>query len=149
MTCTNEFAVWLNCDNVTSLKLLSLNVAKLEFLDHVAIRVQDPERSARWYAEVLGLERFQPEEWKPVPIMMLAGRSGIALFRDPEKTVSPEMKEVMHIAFRVSPGELDVIKQQLEEHRVEYYEENYVHFLSVYFRDPDNFRLEITMPIAQ
>jgi catechol 2,3-dioxygenase-like lactoylglutathione lyase family enzyme len=149
MTFTNEFDVWPACDNVSSLKHVNLKMAKLEFLDHVAIRVQDPERSARWYGEVLGLERFQPEEWKPVPIMMLAGRSGIALFSDPEKTVSPEMKEVMHIAFRVGPDKLGAIKQQLEEHGVDYFEENHVHFLSVYFRDPDNFRLEITMPIAQ
>ena len=123
-------------------------MAKLEFLDHVAIRVRDPERSALWYGKVLGLERFQPEDWKPVPIMMLAGNSGIALFHDSDDSVLPEMKEVMHIAFRVGPDKLDAIKHRLDKHEVNFVEEDHVHFLSVYFRDPDNYRLEITMPVS-
>ena len=32
-------------------------------LDHVAIRVKDMEKSARWYADVLGFKRVQAEEW--------------------------------------------------------------------------------------
>jgi catechol 2,3-dioxygenase-like lactoylglutathione lyase family enzyme len=124
-------------------------MAKLEFLDHVAIRVRDPERSALWYGQVLGLKRFQPEEWKPVPIMMLAGSSGIALFSDPDNTVTPEMKECMHFAFRVGQGKLDEMKKRLDDHGVECSEEDHVYFRSVYFRDPDNYRLEITMPVSK
>lgn len=32
---------------------------KIEFLDHVAIRVKDIQASAKWYEEVLGLQKYQ------------------------------------------------------------------------------------------
>ena len=53
---------------------------KIDFLDHVAIRVADLEVSAKWYEKVLGLKRYQLPEWGNFPIFLLAGKSGIALF---------------------------------------------------------------------
>ena len=51
----------------------------LEFLDHVAIYVSDMEASARWYENVLGLKRYQLPEWGEYPIVLLSGKTGIAL----------------------------------------------------------------------
>ena len=48
------------------------NKFKIEFLDHVAIRVKDLEISARWYQEVLGLKRYQLSEWGPFPIFYVS-----------------------------------------------------------------------------
>ncbi|MBC2838569.1 VOC family protein [Robiginitalea sp. SC105] len=48
---------------------------KIDFLDHVAIRVANLEASAAWYAKVLGLEKYQLPEWRDFPIFMLAGKS--------------------------------------------------------------------------
>lgn len=53
---------------------------EIDFLDHVAIRVKDLEVSARWYEEVLGLKRYELTQWKPFPLFLLAGKTGVALF---------------------------------------------------------------------
>ncbi|RLD21830.1 MAG: VOC family protein [Bacteroidetes bacterium] len=120
---------------------------KLEFLDHVAIRVKDPVASAQWYEKVLGLLRVQPEEWSPFPIMMLAGDSGIALFSDNGSPVSEDSRASFHFAFRVESGGLEALKKKLGERNVAFTEEDHTYFQSVYFNDPDGFRLEVTMKI--
>jgi len=120
---------------------------KLEFLDHVAIRVQDPTASAQWYEKVLGLSRVQPEEWSPFPIMMLSGESGIALFSNGGHPVSDEAKQSFHFAFRVERDGLEAIKQWLGQNGVPFTEKDHKYFLSVYFNDPDGYRLEVTMKI--
>ena len=51
---------------------------QLEQLDHIAIRVKDIRASAKWYEEMLGLKPLRPKEWGEFPIIMLAGKSGIA-----------------------------------------------------------------------
>ena len=116
-------------------------------MDHVAIRVRDPEVSARWYTDVLGLTRFQPEEWKPVPIMVLAGRSGIALFAAGDNPTPGNCKESMHIAFRADLQDLAKFRGRLEESGVEVSFEDHKYFHSIYFRDPDGYRLEITAAV--
>ncbi len=40
---------------------------QLEGIDHVALGVRDVERSAKWYIEVLGFERFHEGAWNGVP----------------------------------------------------------------------------------
>ena len=52
----------------------------ISFLDHVAIRVTDLDRSATWYEQTLGLQRYQLPEWGLFPIFMLSGKTGVALF---------------------------------------------------------------------
>ena len=74
-------------------------------LDHVAIAVADVERSRRFYAEVLGLERAH-EAWD-VPVVMAAEGTGVAIFSadlhpsaTPDDAEAPAMR-ILHIAFRV------------------------------------------------
>ena len=119
---------------------------KLEFLDHVAIKVSDPEMSCKWYRETLGLVRFQPDAWKPVPIMVFAGNSGIALFQANDD-VNSQFKESFHIAFRAAPGTLDDWAEKLKSLGIKFSIEDHVVFESIYFRDPDGYRLEITAPV--
>lgn len=120
---------------------------KLEFLDHVGISVQDPIASAQWYEKVLGLSRVQPEEWKPVPIMMLAGQSGIALFSSIDRPVDNKSKAAFHFAFRVAKGELTLMKKTLDKNLVPYTEKDHIYFKSIYFNDPDGYRVEVTMRV--
>src|SRR5207248_11641603 len=53
---------------------------KIEALDHVALSVRDLERSARWYADVLGFKREHEGMWDGVPIFVGNGDAAIALF---------------------------------------------------------------------
>jgi len=122
-------------------------MSQLGFLDHVAIRVVDPEKSATWYSEVLGLKKVQPKEWKPVPIMVHAGHSGIALFAAGENPTSTVCKESMHIAFRADRQDLETFRAKLEKAGVEVSFEDHKYFHSIYFRDPDGYRLEITAEV--
>ena len=120
---------------------------KLEFLDHVAIRAQDPEASTQWYEKVLGLSRVQPEEWSPYPIMMLAGESGIAIFSNGGRPVSEEVRKSFHFAFRTESGGLDEIRQKLIENRVPFTEEDHTYFHSIYCNDLDGYKVEITAKV--
>ena len=82
------------------------NPIKIEFLDHVAIRVKDIEDSACWYEEVLGLKRIQFSEWGDFPIFMLQGKSGVALFpanlSDAELVSKSKNVKIDHFAFNVN-----------------------------------------------
>ena len=120
---------------------------KLEFLDHVAIRAQDPEASAQWYEKVLGLSRVQPEEWSPYPIMMLAGESGIAIFSNEGQPVSEEVRKSFHFAFRTESDGLDVIRQRLRENRVLFTEKDHTYFKSIYCNDLDGYKVEVTVKV--
>lgn len=53
---------------------------KIEFLDHVALRVEDLGASVRWYQEVMGLTPYRLPEWGDYPVFMLSGKTGVALF---------------------------------------------------------------------
>src|SRR5215468_589042 len=75
----------------------------LSQLDHVALSVSDPLRSAEWYRSVLGLERRFQETWGDQPIMMCAGGTCIALFRAKllaEASSTPPRIAMLHVAFR-------------------------------------------------
>ncbi|MGB3143548.1 MAG: VOC family protein, partial [Maribacter sp.] len=53
---------------------------KIDFLDHVAIRVKDLSLAVSWYGNVLGLKKYQLPEWGDYPIFMLTNKTGVALF---------------------------------------------------------------------
>ncbi len=114
---------------------------KIDFLDHVAIRAKDIEQSAQWYESILGLKRVQPKEWKPWPIFMLAGNSGVAIF--PEK--EGHVKKVDHFAFRVSQPSYEAAKEHLKAKGIDFQEQDHIYFDSIYFKDPDAHMVELTV----
>ena len=79
---------------------------KIDFLDHLAIRVADIEVSAAWYEKVLGLKRYRLPEWGASPIFLLSGKSGVALFpvntKDIESEPSSKNVKIDHFAFNVT-----------------------------------------------
>ena len=143
-------------DRVRSVKRprgLPFNIGKI---GHVVLNVQDAERSARFYTEVLGFEisDVYPEEMVPGGMVFLrcnTDHHGIALVGS---TGAPsENVELNHIAFEVGSVD-DVVRARdhLRRHGVP------IDFqgrrragcqLAVEFRDPDNHRLEIYWGIDQ
>lgn len=117
-------------------------------LDHVAIGVDDVERSQRWYADVLGLER-EHEAWD-VPLVMAAEGTGVAIFPKelhpssvPDDAEPPAIR-VLHIAFRVDRAGFDEAREALAAQGVDVTFSDHGISHSIYFNDPDGHLLELT-----
>lgn len=119
----------------------------LDGLDHVALYVRDLARSERWYTEVLGLRRVHAQVWGRQPVMLVAGRSGVALFESRSDEPAPTSRAagtMSHLAFHVPPDAFEACRLALAAHQVEVEFEHHQVTQSLYFRDPDGHRLEIT-----
>ena len=121
---------------------------KIECLDHVALRVKNMEESRQWYEMVLGLKSYQKEEWGDVPIFLLAGTTGIALFPADEQLPrpNPDLKHVKidHFAFRLDKKDFDQARLRYEQLGLKYHFQDHHYFHSIYTRDPDGHIVELT-----
>lgn len=120
---------------------------KLEGLDHIALAVRDQQASEAWYREVLGLERRHEATWGDFPIMVGAGNTTLALFpRNQEEAPFPTggLPSLRHIAFRVDAGNFQLAQKELKAHAIDFTFQDHDIAHSIYFEDPDGFRLEIT-----
>lgn len=117
-------------------------------LDHVAIRVKDLEASALWYHKVLGLKKYHPKEWQPFPILMLAGKSGIALFpaniNDVELNPDSKNVKIDHFAFHVDHKNFELARKRFARLHIEYRLADYHYFHSIFITDPDGHTVELT-----
>ena len=122
---------------------------KVKFLDHVAILVDDIDASAKWYSEVLGLEKIHATEWGAFPYMMLGGGSGVALFPKGKAEGLPfgKWKTISHFAFRIAKEDLETAIQHFDNNNIEYEFQNLVHFHSLFIRDPDGYQVELTAQV--
>ena len=125
---------------------------KINFLDHVAIRVRDMEASADWYQRVLGLKKYQVPEWGDFPVFLLADRSGIALFpaNTEDSELDPKSKNVRidHFAFNLSNEDFGRAKQHYESLGIKYHFQDHTYFHSIYTKDPDGHMVELTTLVA-
>ena len=125
-----------------------MNAFKIDFLDHVAIRVRDLAASAAWYKRVLGLTEYKVPEWGEFPIFLMAGKSGIALFpaSPDDPPLPPQSKNVKidHFAFNVSRTNYDAAKKHYAREGIAFSESDHHYFHSIYTRDPDGHTVELT-----
>lgn len=123
---------------------------EIEGIDHVAIAVHDVERSVAWYVDVLGFERQHQGRWNGVPAFIGKGGTAIAVFplrQHDLKTkaqVGAEQPEILHLAFRADRKNFLAAQEELKARGIKFEFEDHEISHSIYFRDPDNYQLEIT-----
>ena len=117
-------------------------------LDHVAIGVDDVERSQRFYEQTLGLERVH-ETWD-VPIVMAAEGTGVAIFpkefhpsSTPDDVEAPAVR-ILHIAFRLDRSGFDEARDALADMGVAARFSDHGISHSLYLHDPDGHQIELT-----
>ena len=118
----------------------------LEGIDHVALAVPDVERSAAWYIDVLGFERLYPGMWNGVPVFIGKGTTAIALFprRAREASSQPNEADMLHLAMRADRKNFLAAQEDLKKRGVKFEFQDHEISHSIYFRNPDGHRLEIT-----
>lgn len=119
---------------------------RVQQLDHIALAVQDVAFSAQWYADLLGLERRYADVWGDVPTMMCAGDTCIALFPAQGEQIAILSSSVglQHIAFRVDYASFEQAQRVLREKDIAFEFSDHTISHSIYFSDPDGYRLELT-----
>lgn len=119
---------------------------KLEGIDHIAMAVPDVEKTAQWYIEVLGFEtRFQ-DVWGGHPTFIGLGTTAIALFPGQAQQVKHGEKRVgfLHLAFRADAKQFAAAQEELKKRDIRFEFQDHEVSHSIYFLDPDGYRLEIT-----
>ena len=124
---------------------------KLEGIDHVALAVPDVERSAAWFIDVLGFERLYPGMWNDVPVFIGKGTTGIALFPRQERADSTSSSQdqrdkldMLHLAMRADRKNFLAAQEDLKRRGIAFEFADHEISHSIYFRNPDGHRLEIT-----
>lgn len=121
---------------------------EIGFLDHVAIRVADIDKSSEWYEHVLGLKRYQLPEWGEFPIFLLAGKTGIALSpaitTDNKIDLDSKNIKIDHFAFNVTIDNFKKAKQRYSELGLKFSIQDHHYFESIYTKDPDGHTVELT-----
>lgn len=121
---------------------------KIDFLDHVAIRVQDLEKSAKWYEKVLGLKKYKLKKWGEFPIFMLSNKCGVALFpanaEDDCINQNPNSVKIDHFAFNLSKENFEKAKKKYSDLGLKFELQDHFYFDSLYTKDPDGHLVELT-----
>jgi catechol 2,3-dioxygenase-like lactoylglutathione lyase family enzyme len=126
---------------------------RINFLDHVAIKVRDIDISVNWYEKVLGLKKCFLPEWKNYPVFMLAEKSGIAIFpantNDVESNNEIKQIRIDHFAFNVSNTDFEKAKLHYKNIGQEFKFQDHFYSHSIYTKDPDGHTVELTTIIDE
>jgi catechol-2,3-dioxygenase len=120
---------------------------QMDAIDHVALVVQDIERSMQWYQDVLGMQRRYQDVWtgKHDPVLMTTGNIQVALFQSAQLENSRPHDSNEHFAARVDRANFELACQELEMRGIPFNVQNHKICLSLYFFDPDGNQIELTV----
>ncbi|CAN5565854.1 FosA family fosfomycin resistance glutathione transferase [soil metagenome] len=120
---------------------------ELEGIDHVALAVRDPARSAAWYIEVLGFEHRLEGMWGGVPLFVGKGTTALALFPLQTAEAKPRPRSsitMLHLAFRTGRAGFQAAQEEFRKRGIAFEFQDHEVSQSIYFQDPDGHELEIT-----
>jgi catechol-2,3-dioxygenase len=121
---------------------------EIDALDHVALSVRDVTSSAQWYAEVLGFNRLHEDKWSGIPVFVGNGNAAIALFPASEEIGSASADRAavrtLHFAFRTDRENFLRAQDELRKRTIPFEFQDHEIAHSIYLRDPDGHRIEIT-----
>jgi lactoylglutathione lyase len=115
--------------------------------NHLALHVQDLETSARFYTDVLGLQRMPTQ---PSPTIIWLETGGFELHLIGGRTQPVQTPREVHLAFRVS--DLQPITARLDTNRVDWgnfageaqtISKRVDGVSQIYLRDPDGYWIEL------
>jgi catechol 2,3-dioxygenase-like lactoylglutathione lyase family enzyme len=115
-------------------------------IDHVALNVADAESSARWYRDRYGFTVLHA--WTDPTILMI-GKGNIRMGLFEKKGAAPvkqpgRYKIIQHFAFSVDADQFQAVVDSYRRDGIDHYVEDTGVAWSVWTRDPDNFRVEVT-----
>ncbi|HEV8422211.1 MAG TPA: VOC family protein [Chthoniobacterales bacterium] len=118
---------------------------KLQGIDHVAIAVPDIAKTVAWYCEVLGFERRHADAWNGIPAFIGTGSTALALFpAQARKQAADHSGPMLHLAFRTDRAGFVRAQEELQRRGISFHFEDHGVAHSIYFRDLNDLRLEIT-----
>ena len=124
---------------------------------HLALICADPERTIRFYQDLLGfplVELFENRDYEGSSHFFFDIGAGnmLAFFDFPGLGLEPVpegLGGVQHVAISVTPETFETLKRKLDDAGVAYMGEDRA-AESVYFKDPDNIQVElIRQPLMQ
>jgi catechol 2,3-dioxygenase-like lactoylglutathione lyase family enzyme len=116
-----------------------------ERLDHIAITVQNLERSISWYETILCMEQrfhYRDTTGKGRPTGMCSGQACIVLFPAPEEQAVAPLQG--HIALKLDRKNFEQAQEHLRRQGTAFDFVEYKICHSLYFLDPDGYQIELS-----
>lgn len=118
---------------------------------HLALICADPERTIRFYQDLLGfplVELFENRDYEGSSHFFFDIGAGnmLAFFDFPGlglEAVPEGLGGVQHVAISVTPDTFEMLKRKLDDEGMQYIGPDMGVHESVYFKDPDNIQVEL------
>ena len=108
-------------------------------IDHIVLHVDSPQKSKKFYTEILGMEVYRDTE---AQVFMHAGpHQGVALFKK-DGAAPMTGGDMNHLALNVAGGTYESLKAELEGHGIKVSGRPGDDHC-IYFNDPDGHRLQL------
>lgn len=120
---------------------------QIESVDHIALTVQNRERSTAWYQEVFDMERHYQDVWtgQRDPVVLCVGGVCVALFQaDSAEPPHPRGQGQNHFALKVDRANFEKAQEELRQRGIEFKLENHKICHSLYLSDLDGYEIELT-----